>query len=575
MDGRGSGLGRRGSATDRLRRLRRREPGDATGASASTSGDWAPNSLGIPGYEDAEPVGRGGFATVYRARQIAFDRTVAIKVFSAPGVDPDTRRRFERECRALGKVCDHPNIVAVYDSGITQAGWPYITMSYVTGGSLADRMAGRGPMLWYQAIEIGIKLAGALETAHRAGVLHRDIKPENVLFSAYGEPELADFGAATIQKGSVTYSGVITASLPYTPPEILDGQPASEAADVYALGSTIYTLLAGRPAFVRSQQEHVHALLSRIVSDPIPDLRPNGVPASIWAVLERAMDKRPEGRQLGAAEFGMQLQQAQTELGMPTTEMRLAVSDDAGTDTRVETVTAEPVEEADTAVVPDVGPPLEYGPPLESGPPVQVGPPVDEAPIADDSRTVIRERPLRPHSRDDQDDGKTARSRRVPLIAAAVVGGLLLVVGMVMAFMVLTGPSGGKGADLAVSTTQPRYTGELGKELTYELVVANAGPADATDVTVTVTLPRGITFKGARLPSCSANEAVVTCRLGRLAKKATMRLPITVVPQVRIGTHSATVFAKQADPRGANGTATVNILVPRCVRDQTSTTLCY
>ncbi len=133
-----------------------------------------------------------------------------------------------------------------------------------------------------RSVEIGIKLAGALETAHRAGVLHRDIKPENVLFSAYGEPELADFGAATIQKGSVTYSGVITVSLPYTPPEVSDGQPASEAADVYALASTLYTLLAGRPAFVRSTDEHVHALLSRILSDPAPDLR--------LALVEEAAD---------------------------------------------------------------------------------------------------------------------------------------------------------------------------------------------------------------------------------------------------------------------------------------------
>ncbi len=329
---------------------------------------------------------------MFRARQIAFDRTVAIKVFSAPGIDPDTRRRFERECKALGKVCEHPNIVALYDSGITQAGRPYITMSYVTGGSLGDRMAGRWPMLWYQAVEIAIKLAGALETAHRAGVLHRDIKPENVLFSAYGEPELADFGAATIQKGSVTYSGVITGSLPYTPPEVLDGEPASEAADVYALSSTIYTLLAGRPAFVRTSEEHVHALLNRILSDPVPDLRPNGVPDSVWAVLERAMAKRPEGRHLSAAEFGMQLQQAQAELGMPTTEMRLALADDSGIDTRtVEAVIAEPVDEPPTLAAAEET--IAATPPVarENAPPeapsvAAVGPPVEEAPFVDDTR---------------------------------------------------------------------------------------------------------------------------------------------------------------------------------------------
>lgn len=115
----------------------------------------------------------------------------------------------------------------------------------------------------------------------------------------------------------------------------------------------------------------------------------------------------------------------------------------------------------------------------------------------------------------------------------------------------------------------------MGKDLTYELVVANAGPVDATEVTVTATLPKGIAFKSAGLPRCSANQAVVTCRVDRLAKRANVRLPITVVPEVRGGTHTATVSARQSDPKGDNGRATVDIVARRCVMDQTSTTLCY
>jgi uncharacterized repeat protein (TIGR01451 family) len=114
--------------------------------------------------------------------------------------------------------------------------------------------------------------------------------------------------------------------------------------------------------------------------------------------------------------------------------------------------------------------------------------------------------------------------------------------------MVFTYSESDAGADLTIVTGQQRYTGELGKDLTYELVVTNSGPADATDVTVTTTLPRSITFKSAWHPSCTANEAVVTCRPQELASKASVRLPITVVPNDRIGTHSATVMAKQPIP---------------------------
>jgi serine/threonine protein kinase len=150
----------------------------------------------VPGYQDVEQIGAGGFGAVYRARQPAFDRTVAVKVLNGRLDDEATLRRFQRECQALGSVSSHPNIVPVYDAGGTPQGQPYMVMAFIRRGSLAQRLAVAGRLPWTEVAELGVKLAGALHSAHLAGVLHRDIKPENILVSDYGEPLLADFGIA-------------------------------------------------------------------------------------------------------------------------------------------------------------------------------------------------------------------------------------------------------------------------------------------------------------------------------------------------------------------------------------------
>ena len=106
-------------------------------------------------------------------------------------------------------------------------------------------MRREGRIAWPEALRIGVKLCGALETAHRTGTLHRDIKPANVLFNDYGEPQLSDFGTARIAGGYKTVTGFFTGTLSYTAPEVLAGNPPTVAADVYSLGATIYALIAG------------------------------------------------------------------------------------------------------------------------------------------------------------------------------------------------------------------------------------------------------------------------------------------------------------------------------------------
>jgi hypothetical protein len=280
----------------------------------------------IVGYVDLRPIGRGGFGVVYRARDRRFAREVAIKVLNGV-LDETAAARFERECHAVGALSGHPHIVVVHDSGTTPDGQAYLVMELLGGGSLAAKLAGDGPQSWRMAVELGVQLAGALETAHRGGVLHRDVKPENVLFSMYGQAKLVDFGIATISGGFETKTAGISASLAHAAPEILSGRRSSPASDVYALGSTLFEVLAGHPAFVRPDDETLFPLLSRIARDPVPDLRPLGVPDDVALVIEKAMSKAPEDRYPQALALAVALQQASTRYGgMPVNPVVLGVA---------------------------------------------------------------------------------------------------------------------------------------------------------------------------------------------------------------------------------------------------------
>jgi hypothetical protein len=275
-----------------------------------------PIDLGIDGLEGAVLVGRGGYGSVYRARQSRLNREVAVKVL-ATALDPSAFERFEREGFAMGTVSGHPNIVQVLDVGVTAAGLPYLLMPYVARGSLDTA----GTLGWQEAVQYAVRLAGALESAHGAGVLHRDLKPANVLISDFGEPLLADFGIARVTGGFQTTSGRVNASLPYAPPEVLEGKPVSVAADVYSLAATTYTLIAGHPPFPQQPGEEMVSVYLRISREEPEDLRGRGVPEPVWSVLASGLAKKPEDRPASAAAFGRLLQEAQTSCGVPVTPM--------------------------------------------------------------------------------------------------------------------------------------------------------------------------------------------------------------------------------------------------------------
>ena len=289
--------------------------------------------LGIEGFSTATLIGQGGFGAVYRARQDALERWVAIKILTMAAMDDETLARFDRECRAFGALSDHPYIVGVHGCGMNQWGRPYIVMDHVEDGSLAARIKRRGPMRWTSAVELFVKIASAVQAAHDAGILHRDIKPQNILLSRYGDPLLSDFGISSIA-GQHTSSDGLTASLEHAAPELLDGAPPSETSDVYSLASTLFVALAGTPPFGYDAAGSLPGLISLITSSDPPDLRPRGVPGAIAVVIERGLAKDPGQRYASAVAFAQALQDVQEAQGIPTTAV--PVSSEESEDALVE-----------------------------------------------------------------------------------------------------------------------------------------------------------------------------------------------------------------------------------------------
>ena len=197
----------------------------------------------IDGFEMGERIGSGGFSVVYRARQHSMNREVAIKVLNTGFATDAERRTFERECHALGRLSHHPNIVTVFDDAITDDGRPCIVMELYSS-TYRERVEEIGPLPIDEVLAVGVRVCGALQTAHDAGVLHRDIKPHNIFLSAYGEPALGDFGISTIDDER-SHSGASGVSVAYAAPEVLEDSRASPAADVYSLAATLFQLIAG------------------------------------------------------------------------------------------------------------------------------------------------------------------------------------------------------------------------------------------------------------------------------------------------------------------------------------------
>jgi len=278
----------------------RTDPALATALSTADAGDAT--ALTIGPYRLVREIGRGGMGTVWLAHDDRLARAVALKFLPSVDEGPTAsareqrtlmRSRFLVEARAAASL-DHPHVASVYDVGMHHDGRLFLAMAYCAGGSLAQRLEG-GALPVEEAVRIAAQVASALDAAHERGVVHRDVKPANVLFDSAGNARLADFGIASLPGYDATRTGAVLGTLAYLAPEQLRGERADHRADLWALGVTLFEMLTGsRPFGGESPASLMHAVLH---TDPVPPNGwPEGVSATLQALLSQLLHKVPEGR---------------------------------------------------------------------------------------------------------------------------------------------------------------------------------------------------------------------------------------------------------------------------------------
>lgn len=280
----------------------------------------------LPGFEFVRVLGSGGFADVFLYEQNMPRRLVAVKVLLAGVVNDELRQMFQAEANLMAQLSSHPSILTVYQASVAADGRPYLVMEYCSASIGQRYRATQLPIA--EVLSIGVRIASAVETAHQQGVLHRDIKPSNILTTAFGHPVLSDFGiAATL--GQVDTSDTVGLSIPWSAPEVLDDEVSGTiASEVWSLGATVYSLLAGRSPFeIPGGDNGTAALMARIAKAKLPPTGRADVPASLEALLARAMSRRPDARQSSALEFIRDLQAIEEELGLPQTPIEVAMDD--------------------------------------------------------------------------------------------------------------------------------------------------------------------------------------------------------------------------------------------------------
>jgi serine/threonine-protein kinase len=441
--------------------------------------ELTPGSL-VAGYRIDAIGGRGGMGIVYRARQLALDRPVALKVIAPDLADDVTfRERFKRESLTAASI-DHPNVIPVYEAGEAD-GQLFIAMRWVEGTDLRLMIQDEGPLEANQAIRVVEQVAAALDAAHRGGLVHRDVKPANVLITNDGERHvyLTDFGLTKhASAAGMTKTGQFVGTPDYTAPEQIKGERADARTDVYALGCVLFQAVSGHVPFERDSEI---AKMYAHLTDPPPHLAEvaPGAPADLDDVVRRALAKDADERYQSAGDLGRAARAAlggttpatvtgivATGLAAPAPETEPA-GDPQPSAVQPTALRAQPAEPTAPAAQPtapaDVAPAAPTEPPGAPPPPAPTEPPGAPAGGATPPFT-------------------TYRRRRSPLLyVLAGLAGLGLVAAVLAVAGVFSGGDDGGGAKESPPPSPPKVVASI---------PVGAGPDGITvaDGTVWVTL---------------------------------------------------------------------------------------
>lgn len=270
-------------------------------------------------YQVLSALGAGGMGEVWRAKDTRLGRDVAIKILTEEfATDPDRLQRFEQEARAVAAL-NHPNILALHDVGTYESS-PYLVTELLEGQTLRERLTG-GPLRVRKAVECAVQVAKGLAAAHEKGIIHRDLKPENLFITEDGRVKILDFGLVKLRqehsmqealapattRSALTHVGMVMGTVTYMSPEQVLGEVADQRSDIFALGSVVYEMLFGRPAFQRST---VPDTMSAILHEDPPGLDGSGttLPPLLREIVRRCLEKRPRDRFSSAHDLAFALE---------------------------------------------------------------------------------------------------------------------------------------------------------------------------------------------------------------------------------------------------------------------------
>ena len=277
-------------------------------------------------YTVGQVIGRGGMAEVYEGTDRRLNRKVAIKVLRPDlAQDPLFQERFRREARSAAGL-NHPNIVAIYDTGedliddgLTQVSVPFIVMEFVDGVTLRQMLTNGPRILPERALEVVAGVLAALDYSHRHGIVHRDIKPANIMINAFGDAKVMDFGIARAMSDaetSVTATSAVMGTAQYLSPEQARGEIVDARSDIYSTGCVLYELLVGKPPF---NGDSPVSIAYQHVNEPAkaPSSIDPSIPSTLDAISLSALAKDPNARYQSAADMRSDVERAIA--GMPIT----------------------------------------------------------------------------------------------------------------------------------------------------------------------------------------------------------------------------------------------------------------